>query len=287
LFFLIFFSPPPPPSPPAALPMTDPQSLTAVERTCIMTAILRCKTVEEAADSSPLRALDASFDTTALHGVTGRTPTDLYEVLSKSLSGYDGRFFAARAIELDCLLGRRLPVPQVVLLGCGIDARPWRLSWPTPPNTTVFEVDSDAVLTVRASAAAALGPSICQRRPVCGDVGDWKALEESLRGNGFDTSAATVWLAEGLLGYLTTDAMAHLFEGTKAISGSGSTFLCSPPPPPAHARPGLSHTTYEDPEETIRRAAAAGWSLAERISAGDVAARYGVPFPMDLLVLAN
>lgn len=30
----------------------------------------------------------ASFDTTALHGVTGRTPTDLYEVLSKSLSGY-------------------------------------------------------------------------------------------------------------------------------------------------------------------------------------------------------
>jgi len=23
------------------------------------------------------------------------------------------------------------------------------------------------------------------RRPVCGDVGDWKALEESLRGNGF------------------------------------------------------------------------------------------------------
>jgi methyltransferase (TIGR00027 family) len=48
---------------------------------------------------------------------------------------------------------------------------------------------------------------------------DWAG---ALTGSGFDTSRPTVWLAEGLLQYLPTDAERALFEQIDALSAPGS-----------------------------------------------------------------
>ncbi|WP_264992015.1 SAM-dependent methyltransferase, partial [Mycobacterium montefiorense] len=44
----------------------------------------------------------------------------------------------------------------------------------------------------------------------------------ALRGNGFDSSQPTAWIAEGLLGYLPPDAQDRLFDNITALSAPGS-----------------------------------------------------------------
>ncbi|WP_156745970.1 SAM-dependent methyltransferase, partial [Mycobacterium sp. 1423905.2] len=59
------------------------------------------------------------------------------------------------------------------------------------------------------------------RRPIPIDLrGDWPT---ALQAAGFDTSAPTAWLAEGLLIYLPPDAQDRLFDDITALSAPGST----------------------------------------------------------------
>eukprot|EP00669_Euglena_mutabilis_P002173 TRINITY_DN12773_c0_g1_i1.p2 TRINITY_DN12773_c0_g1~~TRINITY_DN12773_c0_g1_i1.p2 ORF type:complete len:160 (+),score=4.53 TRINITY_DN12773_c0_g1_i1:402-881(+) len=133
-------------------------------------------------------------------------------------------------------------------------------------------------------------PGTAPRRPSAPPgavVNTWNALRQALRGNGFDESVKTVWLAEGLLAYLTTDAIANLFAGTRACSGPGSSFLFSAPPPPTYSWPWVRHTTYETCGTTIRRAVDGGWALTGHIASIDLETRYAVAFPMDVVSLKN
>jgi methyltransferase (TIGR00027 family) len=264
--------------------MAGYHGLTEVEKTCLLTCIFRCKAVREAEASSPLRALDTSHDERALRALTGGSAAEASDALPEDLKAFDSGCVVARALEFDRLLLAHGP-KQVVTLGCGMEFRSWRLPWPTE-GITAFEVDSAAVLEVRSRAAEALGPPPrCRRQAVSCDIASWDSLEAALLAHAFDRSTATVWLAEGLLGYLTTDAMARLFQGTKAISASGSRFIASGPPVPSERKPWMSNLTFEESDATIRRAVSAGWALAELITATDVTRRYGVSIPQDLFAL--
>src|ERR1700735_4478787 len=95
-------------------------------------------------------------------------------------------------------------VRQVVILASGLDARPYRLSWPT--GTTLYEIDQPEVIEFKTTTLSELGavPG-AEHRPVGIDLReDWAA---ALRSAGFDTAQPTAWLAEGvLIGFLPAEA---------------------------------------------------------------------------------
>ncbi len=113
-------------------------------------------------------------------------------------------------------------VRQVVIVASGLDARPYRLSWPS--GTTVYEIDQPEVIAFKTETLAELGAvPAAEHRTVGVDLrDDWPA---ALRAAGFDTAAPTAWLAEGvLIGFLPPEAEVRLLDNVIALSGAGSRF---------------------------------------------------------------
>jgi methyltransferase (TIGR00027 family) len=113
----------------------------------------------------------------------------------------------------------RAGIRQVVILAAGLDSRAYRLQWPA--GTTVFEIDQPKVLEYKTSTLDAHGAQPQARRvPVPVDLrNDWPA---ALADAGFDATAPTAWLAEGLLPYLPAEAQDRLFQLVTAHSAAGS-----------------------------------------------------------------
>jgi methyltransferase (TIGR00027 family) len=110
-------------------------------------------------------------------------------------------------------------IRQAVILASGLDARAYRLDWPT--GTTVFEVDQPEVIAFKTQTLSDLGASpTTDRRTVAIDLrNDWPA---ALIEAGFDRTQPTAWIAEGLLGYLPPEAQDRLLDNVVAFSADGS-----------------------------------------------------------------
>jgi methyltransferase (TIGR00027 family) len=108
---------------------------------------------------------------------------------------------------------------QMVLVAAGLDARAFRLEWPS--GVRIFELDFPDVLTFkeRVLARHAAVPR-CVRTVVPVDLReDWPV---QLTEAGFDVTQRTAWLAEGLLIYLSADEAAHLLATIGTLSASES-----------------------------------------------------------------
>jgi methyltransferase (TIGR00027 family) len=111
-------------------------------------------------------------------------------------------------------------IRQFVILAAGMDARAYRLDWPT--GTRVFELDQPTVLQAKASALTAATPR-CSRVAVETDLaGPWS---DALVASGFARDTPTAWLVEGLLQYLERAAVERLFAQLDALSAPGSIAL--------------------------------------------------------------
>ena len=110
---------------------------------------------------------------------------------------------------------------QAVILAAGLDTRTFRLDW--MPGTTVYEIDAPLVLAFKDSVLAEQDAvSRCDRRTVTADLrADWPAAVNEA---GFDPAAPTAWLAEGLLPYLTDEAIDSLLGHVHQLSAPGSRF---------------------------------------------------------------
>ena len=110
-------------------------------------------------------------------------------------------------------------IRQVVILASGLDARAYRLTWPA--GTVVFEIDQPKVLEYKSQTLAAHGATATATlREVAIDLRqDWPT---ALRAAGFDPTAPTAWLAEGLLMYLPAEAQDKLFAEITELSAPGS-----------------------------------------------------------------
>ena len=132
----------------------------------------------------------------------------------------------------------RVGIRQVVLLGSGLDTRPFRLWWPR--GTTVYEIDRPEVLDLKSELLRELGAKVTANRCAIGiDLRqDWPA---ALRRVGFDAAEPTVWIAEQLLvGYLPPDTQNRLLEAVTAASAVGSRFAADHMPTwtPMHVEAG-------------------------------------------------
>lgn len=104
-----------------------------------------------------------------------------------------------------------------MLLGAGLDTRVFRLS--LPADLDWYEVDRHEVLSAKDVVMAGVVAS-CQRHFVAGDLqGDWRS---ELLGAGFDHSAPTLWIAEGLFFYMAEEAVIEMLGGAARMCGPGS-----------------------------------------------------------------
>ncbi|WKG04154.1 SAM-dependent methyltransferase [Mycolicibacterium sp. HK-90] len=181
---------------------------------------------------------DTGILVTAIRAEENRRPDRLFtDPFAEKLAGEPGRRMLAESVAAtgdkstlqivvrtrfwdEALLGAVPPAQQVVILAAGLDARAYRLPW--PDGTTVFELDQPAVIAAKAEALVGDEPR-CRRVAIGVDLTtDWT---DSLRSNGFDREAPTVWLMEGLLQYLDEGAVHTLFERLDALSAPGSVLL--------------------------------------------------------------
>jgi methyltransferase (TIGR00027 family) len=135
----------------------------------------------------------------------------------QSMVGY----MASRTAFFDefFLQGTRAGIRQAVILAAGLDSRAWRLPW--PDGITVYELDQPRVLEFKSSTLAEHGAQpACNRIAVPVDLRqDWPT---ALRQAGFDSSAPSVWSAEGLMPYLPAAAQDLLFDRVQGLTPAGS-----------------------------------------------------------------
>ncbi|MGH3524963.1 MAG: class I SAM-dependent methyltransferase, partial [Mycobacterium sp.] len=140
----------------------------------------------------------------------------------------------------------RAGIRQAVILASGLDARAYRLSWPT--DMTVFEIDQPQVIGFKTTKLAELGAApTTDLRTVSIDLRhDWPA---ALRDAGLDSTRPTAWIAEGLLGYLPPEAQDRLLDNITALSAEGSRLA-------VEAVPDMSHLDVDKAREIMRKATA-------------------------------
>jgi methyltransferase (TIGR00027 family) len=128
-------------------------------------------------------------------------------------------FFAAATGGGDPADAGAAGVRQAVILASGLDTRGYRLDWPA--GTVVYEIDQPEVIEFKTRTLAGLGASpAAELRTVGVDLrDDWAT---ALQDSGFDPSAPTAWIAEGLLIYLPPEAQDRLFDTIIALSAPGS-----------------------------------------------------------------
>jgi methyltransferase (TIGR00027 family) len=108
---------------------------------------------------------------------------------------------------------------QVVLLGAGLDTRAFRLQWPT--GLQLFELDLPGVLAFKERVLSQIGAKPrCMRSAVAVDLReDWPM---ALLGAGFEPTARSAWIAEGLVPYLADNDARRLLIAIDTLSSPGS-----------------------------------------------------------------
>ncbi len=143
------------------------------------------------------------------------------------LTGEFGEFFvnyqAARTKYLDQRVSEAINgrgACQLVILGAGLDSRSLRLD--LPETTVIYELDQPKVLDFKAKVLVSQSKtSKTTRRAVPVDLrDDWPtALKES----GFDPALPSVWLIEGLLHFLSTEAQESILQRVNDLAAPGSS----------------------------------------------------------------
>ncbi len=127
-------------------------------------------------------------------------------------------YLAARTLFYDQAVrdGLDHEASQVVIVGAGYDSRAWRLA---RPGVRFFEVDHLATQTDKQRRAPAGGPIY-----VAADL-DADDVAEPLRAAGLSDAETTLYVAEGLIMYLSEFRVRRLFESLSRLGAEGSSLV--------------------------------------------------------------
>ncbi len=199
-----------------------------VVRTALITAAVRAR--------ESVRP-DALFnDTYAMH-LAGEDGVELLDNLERSIPAASGLIPAIiRTYFIDVQLNdiyTNYGFSQVVMLGCGMDARAFRKDYfalqPSQEelsHITFYELDHPEL--IRLKQARLLGnnaKSLFNRVEISCDL-SCDNLYTLLIDNGFNPELPTVWIAEGILIYLDESSIHTLLETITKLSAKESFFLC-------------------------------------------------------------
>jgi methyltransferase (TIGR00027 family) len=134
------------------------------------------------------------------------------------------RMVSLRTVVIDAAVRAAAPVRQLVILGAGLDARAWRM--PELADAAVFEVDHPATQRVKRERTASLPQLAREVRFVPVDF-QRDALDEALARAGHDRSVPSVFLLEGVVRYLTPDAIDGTLDAVASRAAPGSRFVAN------------------------------------------------------------
>jgi len=266
-------------------------SLTPVEATAVKTSYMRARAAQmyRRPDGSPLYS--TPWDEAISNACLPKAEQQKLEEWQVTTGGAFG-MMGGRTAALDDLLMASLEETtsgQVVLLGCGLDTRAWRLH-SLPQDLLWIDVDTGSTEALKVRVLAGQEPS-CKRLFLQLDLSDTAQLPTKLEEAGLQLDRPTVWLLEGLVGYLTVPSMTSLFRDMHRASGPGSKALITAPPTPEqrdkHSSIGMTllHATFEQSEDTMKRLKETGWE-GKVVSHKETAAKYGVKsYVKDILVV--
>jgi methyltransferase (TIGR00027 family) len=179
-------------------------------------------------------------------------------------------YLGMRTRFIDDFLTSDPQTAQTVILGAGLDTRPYRLAWPA--GARVIEIDHANVLEFKASVMAGLSAEpTCKLVSVATDLSlPWR---EPLLAAGFEPQEPTTWVLEGLLPYLDAAAQLAVLEEVAALSASGSRVVIERAVP-------LPKT--DDLEGKLR-----DFSLQTGLSMSELLARADPPDPVELVESAG
>jgi methyltransferase (TIGR00027 family) len=128
----------------------------------------------------------------------------------------------ARTVAIDAAVRAAPARAQGVLLGAGLDARAWRMA--ELADSIVFEVDFPSTQRWKRERTASLRPAAREVRFVPIDFQS-ETLDEVLARAGHEARVPTVWIWEGVIRYLTREAIEHTLAGVAGRSAPGSRLL--------------------------------------------------------------
>ena len=111
---------------------------------------------------------------------------------------------------------------QLVILGAGYDGRAWRM--PELAAVRVFEVDHPATQSDKRTHLSELPSTAAVVQFVSVDF-ERESLAAALERAGHDRSSPTCWVWEGVVMYLTRDAMRATLADIASASAPGSTLI--------------------------------------------------------------
>ncbi|MBT4489460.1 MAG: SAM-dependent methyltransferase [Rhodospirillaceae bacterium] len=130
---------------------------------------------------------------------------------------------------------------QILILGAGYDTIGWRLA-PEFPDVNFFEIDHPATARLKAKGIVAM-----EKREnhflIAEDLGKQTVVDTLDRNKAWDRQARSVIVAEGLVMYLSSDAVRGLFSQCSAVTGIGSRIAFSYIPTGADGRPNVGRWT--------------------------------------------
>ncbi len=179
---------------------------------------------------------------------------------------------------------------QILVLGAGYDTMGWRLA-PEFTGVNFFEIDHPATARLKVRGMESMGRRK-NLRLVAEDLGKRKLSDVLKTDKSWDLSAQTVIIAEGLVMYLSPEAVRDLFCQCAAFVGGDSRIAFSYIPAGADGRPDAGRWTglmlYLQkvagepwkwsirPEELGEFLEETGWTIAHEEAGG--ARKHGVEF---------
>ena len=130
---------------------------------------------------------------------------------------------------------------QVLVLGAGYDTLCWRLA-PEFPGVHFFEIDHPATASLKAKGIKELGTRE-NLHLIAEDLGERKLSDVLRADRTWDINAQTVIIAEGLVMYLSAEAVQSLFRQCAAVTGKGSRITFSYIPSGEDGRPNAGQWT--------------------------------------------
>jgi methyltransferase (TIGR00027 family) len=148
-------------------------------------------------------------------------PTDWCDRLAMESLRACAEVVVPRTVAIDDAV-READHRQVVIIGAGLDSRPWRLA--ELHDTAVFALDHPASLADAVDRSAGLQPVTDRLTFVPVDLAR-EGLDHALAGTAHDSEVATTWLWEGVVPYLTPHDVEAAVVGLSARSAPGSVLV--------------------------------------------------------------
>jgi methyltransferase (TIGR00027 family) len=196
------------------------ESQTAI-MVCQARALADGRTVGAFSDPVAIQLLPEEARVLVERARAGLPPRDAQERGRRAFLAGRSQMMVARTVEIDVAL-RESSAPQVVILGAGLDGRAWRM--PELRDRTVFEVDHPDSQREKRARTATLPLAAREIHFVAVDF-TRDSLEDALERAGHDRRRPTIWIWEGVVMYLTREAVEATLRMIERRSSPGSRLV--------------------------------------------------------------